>query len=50
MQEVCEAFIPSFAYWQYLKDLKALWDCGAQCAVLRKADEVKVERVGQVAL
>lgn len=35
---------------QYLEDLKALWDGGAQCAVLRKADEVKVERVRQVAL
>lgn len=35
---------------QYLEDLKAFWDSGTQCAVLRKADEVKVERVGQVAL
>lgn len=37
-------------YRQYLEHLKALGYGGAKCAVLRKGDEVKVERVGQITL
>ena len=36
--------------WQYLENLKALWYGGAQRTELRKADEVKVERVSQITL
>ena len=35
---------------QYLENLKALWYGGTQCAVLCKADEVKVEGVSQITL